>query len=73
MEDKKMIKKRTIEIAVAEARVYGDSFLGETCFDVIKDSKKVYKYLKDNNITDCFLHHVSDTAHDDGWYIVCVR
>lgn len=68
-----MIKKRTIEIAVAEARVYGDSFLGETCFDVIKDSKKVYKYLRENNINDCFLHHISDTAHDDGWYIVCVR
>ena len=64
--------KKVIERAVEEARIYGDSYLGEMCFDVIKDSKKVHKYLKNNEITDCQLRHVSGTDHDDGWYIVCM-
>lgn len=63
--------KKVIERAVAEARIYGDSYLGEMCFDVIKDSKKVNNYLKKNNVTDCWLTRVSGTYHDDGWYIIC--
>ena len=62
---------KVIERAVNEARIYGDSYLGEISFNVMKDSKKVNNYLKKNNIADCWLTHVSGTDHNDGWYIVC--
>ena len=62
---------KIIERAIEEARKFGDSFLGDTCFDVIKDSKKVHNYLKKNNVNDCWLYHRSENDHNDGWYIVC--
>jgi hypothetical protein len=63
--------KKIIERAVEEARKFGDSYLGEVCFDPIKDCKKVNNYLRKNNINDCYLIHVSDTDHDNGWFIIC--
>jgi len=50
-----MMTKKQIEVAVEEARVYGDSFVGNLSFDVLKDSKKIQRYLNKNSIEDVAL------------------
>lgn len=51
---------------VEEARKFGECFLGDESFDVIKHTKSWNNFLRKNNIEDCFL-----TKYDDGWFLVC--
>ena len=69
---------KTIANAVNEAMEYGESFLGELSFDVIKDSKKVNNYLRTNAIENVYLIHFdeNDNVKDNfggqaiGWYLI---
>lgn len=60
------INTKVIEEAIKEAREFGKSFLGNQCFDSVKDSKKVQRYLSKNNILDAGLQY----KDEDGWFIV---
>ena len=64
LEATKMTKKK-IETAINEARIWGECFLGNVCFDTVKDYKKVNNYLSKNNIEDVSLYHC-----DDGWFMI---
>lgn len=64
--------KKSMETIVSETRRFGECFLGEVSFDVIKDSRKWHKFLRENRIEDCFLTHRSEGNHNDGWFLVCV-
>ena len=57
--------KKKIETAINEARIFGECFLGNVCFDTVKDSKKVNNYLSKNNIEDVSLYHC-----EDGWFMI---
>ena len=57
--------KKKIETAINEARIWGECFLGNVCFDTVKDSKKVNNYLSKNNIEDVSLYHC-----EDGWFMI---
>lgn len=59
--------KKNIETAINEARIWGESFLGNVCFDAVKDSKKVHKYLSNNNIKDVSLYHC-----ENGWFMISI-
>lgn len=61
-----MTKKR-IEAAINEARILGKCFLGNACFDTVKDSKKVNNYLSKNNIEDVYLYYC-----EDGWFMISI-
>lgn len=69
---------KTIVNAVNEAIQYGESFLGDLSFDVLKDTKKVNNYLKKNRIENVYLIHfdkdenVKDYygAYAEGWYLI---
>lgn len=67
----KKFTKQQMSAIVEEARQFGDCYLGEVSFDVIKDTKKWNKFLRDNQIDDCFLTHRSEGDHNDGWFLIC--
>lgn len=63
---------------VNEAIQFGDAFLGDMSFDVLKDTKKVNNYLKKNIIEDVYLVYFeeNDNVKDHfggpaiGWYLI---
>ena len=69
-----MLTTKQIERAVEETRDFGYSYLGELCFDVIKDSKKVNNYLRKHDITDMYLIYRGDEYRDtrdgSGWFLI---
>lgn len=56
---------KQIEAAIAEARIFGSSFLGDASFDVMKDAPKINKYLREHGIEDVAL----ENDYGEGWYI----
>lgn len=73
-----MMTTKTITNAVNEAIQFGDAFLGDMSFDVLKDTTKVNNYLKKNAIEDIYLVHFeeNDNVKDYfggpavGWYLI---
>lgn len=63
--------KKNMEITVEETRHFGECFLGNLGFDSIKDSRKWNKFLRENQIEDCFLYHRAEGGYNDGWFLVC--
>lgn len=73
-----MLTTKMIANAVNEAIQFGETFLGDMSFDVLKDAKKVNSYLKKNSIEDVYLVHFeeNDNVKDCfggqaiGWYLI---
>lgn len=59
--------KKTIELAINDARIFGESYLGGISFDNVKDSKKIENYLRRNNIDDCHLFFNHNTNE---WFMI---
>lgn len=73
-----MMTTKMIANAVNEAIQFGEAFLGDMSFDVLKDTKKVNNYLKKNAIEDVYLVHFEDNdnvkdnfgGQANGWYLI---
>ena len=77
-EQKVMLTTKMISNAINEAIEFGDAFLGDMSFDVIRDTKKVNNYIKNNADENIFLVYFdeNDNVKDHfgapaiGWYII---
>lgn len=60
---------KKIEAAINETNTFGYSFLGNQCFDVIADTKKIERYISKHNIENTYL-----SREDNGdWFLVRVK
>ena len=73
-----MLTTKMISNAINEAIEYGDAFLGDMSFDVIRDTKKINNYIKNNADDNIYLVRFEESdnvkdhfgGHAIGWYII---
>ena len=57
---------KKIEAAIEETYNFGNCYLGNMSFDVIKDTAKINRYISKNNIENIYM-----TREDNGdWFLV---
>lgn len=66
------MNEKNMKKLVEEARIFGDCFLGDTCFNGLKDFKKWKNFLRKNKLDREFgIIHRENGDHNDGWFLIC--